>query len=141
MEPVFCKGNAFWKGDERFLIKGISYIPRKYDLHKDPPGAKSHDALIDPLGDDHFQALKRDIGVFQEIGLNTIQISGLDPTQSHAKAMKLLQDNAQKEKRWQWRDESSIQKDWGNAVSWRIGEGAELRDLITAKEKLQRARL
>lgn len=92
MQPVHVSGNAFWSGNDRFLIKGISYIPRKFD-NEDSYKAKYHESLIDPLSNDYVDNLKRDIAVFHELGLNAIQISGVDPTQSHDKAIKLLEDN------------------------------------------------
>lgn len=90
MEPIHCRGNAFWHRNHRFLIKGVSYIPRKFDINE---ARYNHESLVDPLGDDYVELLNRDIAVFHELGLNTIQISGVDPTQSHDKAMKLLQSN------------------------------------------------
>lgn len=53
----------------------------------------------------------------------------------------LLANGNQPEPRWQWRNPSDSSNDWGDAVSWRIGEGAELKDLIAAKQKIVRARL
>ena len=43
--------------------------------------------------------------------------------------------------RWQWRNTDLRGQNWGTAVSWRIGEGGVLQDLIKAKDKLIRARL
>ncbi|KAK5166479.1 1,3-beta-glucanosyltransferase [Saxophila tyrrhenica] len=89
MEPIHTKGNHFYRGNSRFLIKGISYIPR----HIDPENHRSiysSDTIVDALADDRLEELKRDIPIFQELGLNTIQVTGLDPTRSHAKAMHLL---------------------------------------------------
>ena len=55
--------------------------------------------------------------------------------------VKLLEDGQQMLPRWQWRTTDLRGQDWGNAVSWRIGEGRELSDLIEENNKLQRARL
>lgn len=52
----------------------------------------------------------------------------------------LLQKNKQPEPRWQWRDVKG-KTDWSEAVSWRIGQARELKDLIQEKQKLERARL
>jgi 1,3-beta-glucanosyltransferase GAS5 len=82
-DPVSTKGNWFWKDDERFLIKGISYLP----YHVSGEGTKSRS---DPLDDARLDDLKRDIEIFHELGLNTIQISGLSPGKSYRKAMELL---------------------------------------------------
>lgn len=53
----------------------------------------------------------------------------------------LLRKGSQEIKRWQWKDVDLTGQNWGEAVSWRIGQGSELKDLIAAKEKLIRARL
>ena len=86
-DPVSTKGNWFWKDDERFLIKGISYLPRQTD--GEPHGIRS---LIDPLDDVRLDDLERDIEVFHELGLNTIQVCSLSPGKSYRKAMELLSD-------------------------------------------------
>ena len=52
----------------------------------------------------------------------------------------LLENGSQTLPRWQWRHETNV-ADWGQDVSWRIGQGGELKDLIEAKTKLLRARL
>ncbi|RFU81490.1 oxygen oxidoreductase [Trichoderma arundinaceum] len=52
--------------------------------------------------------------------------------------VKLLENGNQKIERWQWpkrlADASKEQKQWGNNISWRVGEEKELSDLI-ADEK------
>lgn len=53
----------------------------------------------------------------------------------------LLAQGEQKLPRWSWREDSGVDQDWGGAISWRIGEGSELNQLIEAKTKLIRARL
>lgn len=55
--------------------------------------------------------------------------------------MELVERGQQPLERWQWRTEDKRGQDWGTAVSWRIGKGGELKDLIEAKDKLIRARL
>lgn len=86
-EPIYTKGNWFWRGEERFLIKGISYIPRTPDGQ--PYGTESK---IDPLDETRLDELRRDIVVFRELGLNTIQVSALKQKKSYGKAMQLLAD-------------------------------------------------
>ncbi|KAM0255717.1 hypothetical protein ACHAQJ_005471 [Trichoderma viride] len=53
--------------------------------------------------------------------------------------VKLLQDGEQKVKRWQWpaqpADALKVQKQWGNSVSWRVGEERELSDLVSEKKQ------
>ncbi|KAK3707772.1 1,3-beta-glucanosyltransferase [Vermiconidia calcicola] len=86
MEPVRTEGNAFWRGNERFLIKGISYMPCHPDL-------SNYDSLIDPLAEDRLTALDRDIAVLSGpggLGLNTIQVMGLDFRNNHGKALNML---------------------------------------------------
>lgn len=53
----------------------------------------------------------------------------------------LLGDGEQTEQRWKWKKIDLTKQNWGEKVSWRIGKGAELKDLIQAKNKLIRARL
>lgn len=53
----------------------------------------------------------------------------------------LLQKGEQPEKRWQWRQTDGKTEQWGDEVSWRIGQARELDELIAEKEKLIRARL
>lgn len=53
----------------------------------------------------------------------------------------LIEKGEQPLARWQFRTEDRRGESWGAAVSWRIGDGGELKDLVRAKEKLLRARL
>lgn len=53
----------------------------------------------------------------------------------------LLKAGKQNEKRWRWKDVDLTGQSWGEAVSWRIGKGMELKELVEAKEKVVRARL
>lgn len=55
--------------------------------------------------------------------------------------VELLAKNKQERQRWQWKNEDQRGKDWGDAVSWRIGKERSLQDLIEEKNKLIRARL
>lgn len=85
MQPITTKGNWFWKGDERFFIKSIQYILHDVD---------NPDSIIDILSDDNFaKGLKKDIKLFKTLGINTIQVYKYDPTVSHTKALKLLEEN------------------------------------------------
>lgn len=84
---IYTKGNWFWKGEERFLIKGISYIPCKHG--GTPYGI---DSRIDPFDGARIDDLRGDIEVFKELGLNTIQISALGSDKSYGEAMQLLAD-------------------------------------------------
>lgn len=53
----------------------------------------------------------------------------------------LLNAGKQTLPRWQWRTTDMRGQDWGAAVSWRIGESLELKDLVAEKDKITRARL
>jgi sarcosine oxidase/L-pipecolate oxidase len=55
--------------------------------------------------------------------------------------VELLERGEQSLSRWQWRNPATADTNWGDAVSWRIGQGAELKDLLRAKDKMMRARL
>ncbi|OJJ42152.1 hypothetical protein ASPZODRAFT_29407 [Penicilliopsis zonata CBS 506.65] len=46
--------------------------------------------------------------------------------------VELLQRGQQSEPRWQWRTPSAGGQQWGDAVSWRVGRGGELTELIEA---------
>ncbi|KAE8369007.1 FAD dependent oxidoreductase [Aspergillus caelatus] len=47
----------------------------------------------------------------------------------------LIAKGKQDEPRWQWRTPSEIASHWGESVSWRVGQGAEWRELIRAESK------
>jgi hypothetical protein len=76
--PITVKGNAFFKGDERFYIRGVDY----------QPGGSSK--LADPIAD--VEGCKRDIKKFQDLGLNTIRVYSVDNSQNHDECMNALAD-------------------------------------------------
>lgn len=84
-EPIYTRGNWFWRNGERFLIKGISYIPRTFG--GDSQGPPSN---LDPLDESRLDDLRRDIPILQELGLNTVQVTALKPGKDYSKAMHLL---------------------------------------------------
>lgn len=55
--------------------------------------------------------------------------------------VELLEAGRQSEQRWRWRDVHGKGDSWDDAVSWRIGQSRELKDLIREKAKLEQARL
>lgn len=56
--------------------------------------------------------------------------------------VRLLEQGHQGLERWRWRGDADLRgKDWSDAVSWRIGEGREWRDLVEENEREVRARL
>ncbi|KAF2720206.1 oxygen oxidoreductase [Polychaeton citri CBS 116435] len=55
--------------------------------------------------------------------------------------LNLLQDREQKLQRWQWRKTDLRGTDWATAVSWRIGESLELKELIKQQQALFKAKL
>jgi hypothetical protein len=71
----------------QFLIKGVTYSPRKPNTR---PGDK--ESYIDPLGEDWLPELRKDIPFFHQLGINTIFVDHADPTQSPEHALQLLQD-------------------------------------------------
>lgn len=105
ISSIETKGNWFWKDGERvinegnynsrssktnksqFLIKGVTYCPRAYK-HQ----AIFQDSRIDPLSEAWLPQLKRDIPLFQQLGINTISVEHLDPTESPEQALQLLHD-------------------------------------------------
>lgn len=73
---------------QKFLIKGINYADRQ---SKDGTSRSTvHDPRIDVLTEDRLPQLRRDIEIFQELGLNTIAVLSLDPSKSHDAALRLL---------------------------------------------------
>lgn len=76
--PVTVKGNAFFKGDDRFYIRGVDY----------QPGGSSK--LADPIAD--ADGCKRDIAKFQQLGLNTVRVYSVDNSQDHDECMNALAD-------------------------------------------------
>ncbi|KAI7249521.1 hypothetical protein KC343_g3958 [Hortaea werneckii] len=89
--PVYTKGNFFYRDGERFLIKGISYIPPPVIAEQRPPPAQP--LQIDPLADEHLGELKKDIPLLRDLGLNTISVGDLSPSNSHSAALQLLEQN------------------------------------------------
>ncbi|KAI1848576.1 hypothetical protein JX265_011570 [Neoarthrinium moseri] len=100
--PVQVRGRYFWKGDERFLLRGVVYQMK---------GARpnGHSPTQDPLGDDMLEDLKRSLPLLEELRLNTLFVctllfpfmwstaytpreDSIDHTKSHEKTMKLLAD-------------------------------------------------
>lgn len=78
LEAITVKGNAFFKGSERFYIRGIDY----------QPGGAS-DAK-DPLADDVI--CKRDIAEFKKLGANVVRVYTVDNSKDHTTCMGLLAD-------------------------------------------------
>ncbi|GFF32749.1 1,3-beta-glucanosyltransferase gel1 [Aspergillus udagawae] len=76
--PITVKGNAFFKGDDRFYIRGVDY----------QPGGSSD--LADPIAD--ANGCKRDIAKFKELGLNTIRVYSVDNSKNHDECMNALAD-------------------------------------------------
>jgi len=78
MQPITATGNAFFKGSERFYIRGIDY----------QPGGAS--ANLDPLAD--TKICKPDVEKFKKLGVNTIRVYSTDNAKNHDECMKLLAD-------------------------------------------------
>ena len=78
LTPIEVQGNAFYAGDDRFLIRGVDYLP----------GGSSN--FTDPLIDS--DNCKRDIEYFKDLGLNTIRVYSVDNSADHDECMQLLDD-------------------------------------------------
>jgi hypothetical protein len=76
--PVTVKGNAFFKGNERFYIRGVDY----------QPGGSSN--VQDPIAD--IEGCKRDVPKFKQLGLNTVRVYSIDNSKNHDECMNLLAD-------------------------------------------------
>jgi hypothetical protein len=78
LEPITVKGNAFFKGDERFYVRGIDY----------QPGGSA--ANIDPLADP--DVCLQDIEKFKKLGVNVIRVYTTDNSADHDECMNALAD-------------------------------------------------
>lgn len=85
--PITTRGNAFWRDDERFFVKGISYHPRNKDIER---GNLS--TTIDPLCDEHIPELEQDMDFVLDLGMNSISIHHIDPDKNHGRAMEYLEE-------------------------------------------------
>ncbi|KAI0016616.1 glycolipid anchored surface protein [Xylariomycetidae sp. FL0641] len=84
IEPITVKGRYFWRGNERFLVKGVVYqlgSSRRQEGASHPP---------DPLAEQQLDTLQRSLPLFKELGLNTLFIYRIDASENHDTAMKLL---------------------------------------------------
>ncbi|KAH0607380.1 uncharacterized protein H6S33_002414 [Morchella sextelata] len=75
---ITVKGNAFFRGNERFYIRGVDY----------QPGGSSN--LGDPLA--NTTSCSRDIPIMQELGINTLRVYTVDNSENHDECMKMLED-------------------------------------------------
>lgn len=69
VEPITATGNAFFKGSERFYVRGIAY----------QPGGSS--ANLDPLAD--TKICLPDLVLFKELGVNVVRVYSTDNTLKH----------------------------------------------------------
>jgi len=74
--PITVKGNAFFKGNERFFIRGVDYQPGGSSLNLDP--------LAFP------DICKPDIEKFKDLGINVIRVYSTDNSLDHDECMNLL---------------------------------------------------
>ncbi|KAI6993081.1 FACT complex subunit, partial [Hortaea werneckii] len=86
--PIRIEGKHFFKGDSRFLVRGVVHQP--HDTHQRSPtgGYRPNNALKDEL----FQRLEHEVGLFTDLGVNTIYVYSVDNTQPHDRSMKFLAD-------------------------------------------------
>jgi len=75
-------GRYFWRGNERFFIRGVVYQPK--DITQ-------RGIINDPISDDRILELERNIVLLKELGVNTLHIYSIDNQKQHDKAMKLLE--------------------------------------------------
>ncbi|KAJ4300104.1 1,3-beta-glucanosyltransferase [Collariella sp. IMI 366227] len=78
LEPITVTGNAFFKGKERFYVRGIDY----------QPGGAS--ANLDPLADPKI--CLQDIKKFKDLGVNVIRVYSTDNSKDHDECMNALAD-------------------------------------------------
>jgi len=78
LDPITVTGNAFFKGKDRFYIRGVDY----------QPGGAS--ANIDPLAD--TKVCMPDIAKFKKLGVNVIRVYSTDNSLDHDDCMNALAD-------------------------------------------------
>lgn len=76
VEPITATGNAFFKGTERFYVRGIDY---------QPGGAGGN---VDPLAD--TKVCMPDIEKFKALGINVIRVYSTDNSLDHDDCMNAL---------------------------------------------------
>jgi hypothetical protein len=76
VEPITATGNAFFKGSERFYVRGVDY----------QPGGSA--ANIDPLADPEI--CLKDLEKFKKLGINTIRVYSTDNSKDHDECMNAL---------------------------------------------------
>ncbi|KAK0291812.1 1,3-beta-glucanosyltransferase [Friedmanniomyces endolithicus] len=86
--PIVTRGNAFWRDGERFIIKGITYVPRSPNRERG-----NREDSVDPLSEPHLPELKEDVALIRSLGLNSISLYNVDPSKDHSQAMAHLEDN------------------------------------------------
>lgn len=105
ISPTTTNGNWFWKDGQRvstslhshfsnktdpkiqFLIKGLTYAPRKSNASPWSP-----ESYIDPLGDAWLPELRKDIPYLRQLGINAITVDHADISQPPDQALQLLHD-------------------------------------------------
>jgi hypothetical protein len=78
VEPITATGNAFFKGTDRFYVRGVDY----------QPGGSG--ALVDPLAD--TKVCLPDIKKFIKLGVNVIRVYMTDNSKDHDDCMNALAD-------------------------------------------------
>ncbi|KAK4125621.1 glycoside hydrolase family 72 protein [Parathielavia appendiculata] len=78
LDPITATGNAFFKGSERFYVRGVDY----------QPGGAS--ANIDPLANP--DVCLPDIEKFKTLGINVIRVYSTDNSVDHDECMNALAD-------------------------------------------------
>lgn len=76
VETITTSGNAFFKGKDRFYMRGIDY----------QPGGSA--ANLDPLAD--TKICLQDIKNFEKLGVNVIRVYSVDNSKTHKECMEAL---------------------------------------------------
>ena len=74
--PITVSGNAFYRGNDRFFIKGVAYQPGGSSGTQDPLASREN--------------CDRDVPYFQQLGVNTIRVYQVDNSANHDYCMNLL---------------------------------------------------
>ncbi|SCU77455.1 LAFA_0A01794g1_1 [Lachancea sp. 'fantastica'] len=130
LPPIETAGSKFFSSEtgEQFFIKGIAYQPQYSQEDAISLGLPMSDTkYIDPLATPAI--CLRDIPHLAELGVNTIRVYAIDPTQSHDVCMEALMENGIYVLLDLSEPDASISRD---SPSWDFGVYQRYKDVIDA---------
>ncbi|KAF2207146.1 glycoside hydrolase family 72 protein [Cercospora zeae-maydis SCOH1-5] len=99
-QPITIRGRYLWQGSKcvrRATCTESSLSLIKHQVHRTRRGVSRQRSWTtttsyDPITDEELSRLRHEVALFRELGINTLLIYNIDPSQSQAQAMKLLQE-------------------------------------------------